>query len=146
MTKLSLLKKYLELEKLYFGAEFEYEIKGTNAIEEIKIPSIIIQPFVENAIKHGLLHKTDGLKKVTIAFFQEEVFKCSITDNGIGMETSKKISARNNNKQVSFSTKAIHERLALLKEYYKLDIGFEFEHIEKGTKVVLKIPYSQDDE
>ncbi len=143
--ELSLLKKYLELEKLRFRDSFEYQLEGMEAIEDIKIPSMIIQPFVENAIKHGLLHKTNGLKKVTVSFFQENVFKCIITDNGIGYEASKKINALNNNKKYSFSTKAIKDRLSLLKDYYKLDIGFEYEHVEIGTKVVLKIPYKNND-
>lgn len=143
--ELSLLKKYLELEKLRFREGFEYQLEGIGTIGDIKIPSMIIQPFVENAIKHGLLHKMDGLKKVTIEFFQEDIFKCIITDNGIGVEASKKINTLNNSKYHSFSTKAIKDRLELLRGYYKLDIGFEYKDIEKGTQVVLKIPYKYDD-
>ena len=141
--ELSLLKKYLELEKLRFRNDFEYEIKGIENINEIKIPSMIIQPFVENAIKHGLLHKEKGIKKVNLEFYQEDVFKCVIIDNGIGIEASKKINERNEKKQESFSTKAIHDRLNLLKEYYKMDIGFVYETIKEGTKVVLKVPFTK---
>ena len=140
--ELSLLKKYLELEKLRFRNDFEYEIKGVENINEIKIPSMIIQSFVENAIKHGLLHKEKGTKKVSLEFFQEDVFKCVIIDNGIGIKASKKINENNHNKYESFSTKAIHDRLNLLKEYYKMDIGFVYKTIDEGTKVVLKVPYS----
>ncbi|RBW61334.1 hypothetical protein DS884_03220 [Tenacibaculum sp. E3R01] len=143
--ELSLLKKYLELEKLRFRDDFVYEIKGIENIEDIKIPSMIIQPFVENSIKHGLLHKITGLKKVAINFYQEEVFKCVIIDNGIGVEKSKEINILNT-KKASFSTKAIQERLTLLKDYYKTDIGFEYEAINEGTKVIVKIPYVNKDE
>ncbi|WP_435262156.1 sensor histidine kinase [Tenacibaculum sp. nBUS_03] len=143
--ELSLLKKYLELEKLRFRDNFEYEIKGIESIEDIKIPSMIIQPFVENSIKHGLLHKVTGLKKVSIHFYQEEVFKCVIIDNGIGIEKSKEINTLNS-KVASFSTKAIQERLTFLKDYYKSDIGFQYKKINKGTKVVVKIPYVNKEE
>lgn len=144
--ELSLLKKYLELEKLRFEENFEYKLKGIEFIGHIKIPSMIIQPFLENAIKHGLLHKMTGFKRITVEFFQEDVFKCIITDNGIGVEASKKINKLNNNKHASFSTKAIQNRLRLLRDYYKLNIGFEYENIEEGTRVVLKIPYETADE
>ncbi|CAL2091425.1 sensor histidine kinase [Tenacibaculum sp. 190524A02b] len=138
--ELSLLKKYLELEKLRFQNNFEYKISGIENITDIKIPSMIIQPFIENAIKHGLLHKTDGVKKVTIEFYQEEVLKCIVVDNGIGIQKSKEINTLNN-KEASFSTKAIHDRLGLLKGYYKTDIGFTYEKVKQGTKVIIKIPY-----
>ncbi|CAL2105078.1 Histidine kinase [Tenacibaculum sp. 190524A02b] len=138
--ELSLLKKYLELEKLRFQNNFEYKISGIENITDIKIPSMIIQPFIENAIKHGLLHKTDGVKKVTIEFYQEEILKCIVIDNGIGIQKSKEINMLNN-KEASFSTKAIHDRLGLLKDYYKTDIGFTYEEVKQGTKVIIKIPY-----
>ncbi|CAL2076837.1 sensor histidine kinase [Tenacibaculum sp. 190524A02b] len=138
--ELSLLNKYLELEKLRFRSNFEYSINGVAQIEELKIPSMIIQPFVENSIKHGLLHKTSGTKKVSIEFFQEEVLKCIVKDNGVGLQKSKEINTLNN-KQTSFSTRAIHDRLDLLKDYYKTDIGFIYEEVEEGTKVIIKIPY-----
>ncbi len=143
--ELSLLKKYLELEKLRFRKNFEYSLIGVETIKDIKIPSMIIQPFVENAIKHGLLHKTSGLKNVTIEFFQEDVFKCIITDNGIGIIAAKALN-KIKGKQDSFSTKAIQDRLSLLKEYYKLDIGFEYENVNEGTRIILKIPYQIDEE
>lgn len=141
--ELSLLKKYLELEKLRFRDDFEYEIVDEHEIEDIKIPSMIIQPFIENAIKHGLLHKIIGVKKVKIQFYLDDVFTCVITDNGIGLEASKAINDKNLNKETSFSTKAIQERLALLKKYYNSDIGFTYQDIEEGTQVVLKIPYTR---
>jgi len=58
----SLLQKYLELEKLRFRTNFEYKLIGADKMEDIYIPAMILQPFVENAIKHGLLHKVSGKK------------------------------------------------------------------------------------
>ncbi|WP_299159690.1 histidine kinase [uncultured Tenacibaculum sp.] len=140
--ELSMLEKYLELEKLRFKKDFEYEIKGEKNIERIKIPSAVIQPFVENAIRYGLLHKTKGEKRIVIEFYQEEVFVCSIIDNGIGIEASKQINTLNRKlSSEDSSIKAIENRLQLLKEFYKTDIGVVYEKVKEGTKVVVKIPY-----
>ena len=140
--ELSLLKKYLELEKLRFKDNFEYIIQGEDISGNIKIPTMIIQPFIENAIKHGLLHKTSGIKKVKIEFSINKVFKCTITDNGVGLKVSKEINDHNYSKEASFSTKAIQEKLELLKTYYNTDIGFKYKEMDEGTKVILKIPYT----
>lgn len=142
----SLLNKYLELEKLRFRNDFTYQITGSETIEDIRIPSMIIQPFVENAIKYGLLHKIDEIKVLEIKFSQTDVFECVIYDNGIGMENAKKIKEVNNRTHQSFSTNAIKERLTLLKDYYKTDIGFEYLPVDIGTKVIVKIPYTLNDE
>lgn len=143
--ELSLLNKYLELEKLRFKNDFEYFIEGVNDGYDIKIPAMIIQPFVENAIKHGLLHKMDGLKKIQIKFSQKnKILICIITDNGIGLKAAKKINEQNSLKQNSFSTNAIHQRLAFLKDYYKTDIGFTYLPSPIGVKVEIRIPYAFD--
>jgi len=134
------LKKYLELEKLRFIETFQYNIIINKKVSNHKIPSTIIQPFVENAIKHGLLHKKTGDKKIEIIFSQSKnILVCEIIDNGIGIEKSKKINSKNNTK--SFSTKAIKEKLDLLKKYYHTDIGFHYEEVSVGTKLILKIPF-----
>ena len=139
--EVSHLKKYLELEKLRFRNNFTYTLAGQEDIEDIKIPSTIIQPFIENGIKHGLLHKKEGKRNIEITFSQEgEVLKCVIVDNGIGIEAAKAIEKSNELKSESFSTKAIKEKLNLLKKYYDTDIGFHYEDVTIGTKVILKIP------
>ncbi len=139
--ELSLLEKYLELEKLRFRDGFSYEIIGAELIEDVKIPTMIIQPFLENAIKHGLFHKLDGIGKIKIEFFQEKLFKCVITDNGVGLEAAAEINKTISNKRESFSTKAIKDKLKILKNYYNTDIGFEYENIKEGTRVIIKIPF-----
>lgn len=145
--ELSLLKKYLELERLRFKDVFEFQLLGTEDVGDVKIPSMIVQPFIENSIKHGLLHKMDGVKKLEVVFkLDREVLICVITDNGVGIKESKKINEQNGGEHESFSTKAIRERLILLKDYYKTDIGFEYESLEKGTKVIIKIPYMLSNE
>ncbi len=140
--ELQMLTKYLELEKLRFRDSFDYEIIINEEIQNIKIPTMIIQPYIENAIKHGLLHKQGNDKKITLKFIQEETLKCVIIDNGVGIEASKRINNQNKNKHKSFSTKAIQERMVFLRDYYKTDIGVVYENIKVGTKVIIKIPYT----
>ena len=144
--ELLLLEKYLELEKLRFRDSFEYKIVGGEKLFHIKIPSMIIQPFVENAIKHGLLHKKEGIKKIILNFELKDVLHCTIIDNGVGIEESKRIKQRNGEKKASLSTKLIEERLMLLKDYYKSNIGFNYEKVKEGTKVIIKIPFIKEDE
>lgn len=148
--ELELIKTYLQLEELRFGADFEYHIAGTATLHDIKIPPMIIQPFIENAIKHGLLHKS-GVKRLRIVFHQGDLLSCTITDNGIGRKASKAINSKRKDKRESFSTSVIKKRFALLRKYYKLDLGFRYMDLEEnnipaGTQVSIKIPYFKDDE
>ncbi len=149
-TEIDLLTKYLELEKMRFTTDFEYEINLLGDIDEDyhEIPPMLIQPFVENSIKHGLLHK-NGLKKIQIDFDlakTEEYIICTVIDNGIGRQKSAEIKAKNHSTHLSFSTKAIEQRLELLNEKLQLPDLITYtdlisnENEVNGTKVVLKIP------
>lgn len=141
------LELYLKLEKVRFENEFDYKVtyKESLDIDSIQIPSFLIQPFVENAIKHGLLHK-EGAKQIDVQFLleKEAVLKCIITDNGIGRKASQEINK--NRKHKSFATEASHNRLQLLNQNIGQKIGLEIEDVldEKsqslGTRVVVTIP------
>lgn len=139
------LQLYLQLEALRFGADFQYEIKVANEIDQevIKIPSMLIQPLVENALKHGLLHKK-GAKHLSVSFFKMGVnIVCEVNDNGIGRDASTKIN-KLNNRHRPFATKAIEERLHILKECYGIEVSCKIIDKEegKGTKAILTFPLS----
>lgn len=148
-TEIDILNKYLELEKMRFKTDFEYEITTDKNIDEDyhEIPPMLIQPFVENSIKHGLLHK-NGLKKISINFeisSEEEYIKCTIIDNGIGRHKSAEIKTKNQNSHQSFSTDAILQRLELLNYNIKLTNLITYTDSVKnnqvsGTQVVINIP------
>lgn len=149
-TEIDLLTKYLELEKMRFTTDFEYDINLMGDIDEDyhEIPPMLIQPFVENSIKHGLLHK-NGSKKIQIDFDlaeSEEYIICTVIDNGIGREKSAEIKAKNHSTHNSFSTQAIEQRLELLNEKLQLPDLITYsdlvsnENKVNGTKVVIKIP------
>ena len=139
---------YLDIEKARFDEDFSYEINigyGID-IENIKIPSMLLQPYVENAVKHGLLHKKDE-KKLTIDF--ERIFdslKITIDDNGIGRQKSAELNVIKNKDHLSFATEAMQNRIELLNQYKQQNIAINFEDkLNKngqslGTKVIIEIP------
>jgi LytS/YehU family sensor histidine kinase len=139
---------YLDIEKARFDEDFSYEINIAYGIdvENIKIPSMLLQPYVENAVKHGLLHKK-GEKKLIIDF--ERIFdslKITIDDNGIGRQKSAELNAIKNKDYLPFATEAMQNRIALLNQYKQKNITINFEdkfnknNQSFGTKVIIEIP------
>ncbi len=90
------LQLYLELEQMRFEKSFSYQIIIDDELEtdEILIPSMLLQPYVENALWHGLMHK-EGERRLNIVFtrINEDVFRCVIDDNGIGRKRSFELKA-----------------------------------------------------
>ena len=141
--EIKLLELYLSLEKLRFKKDFEYTINVTN-VEDVMLPPLLIQPFIENALAHGLLHK-EGLKQLRITFELQKYLICTIEDNGIGREKSRTIQKRQHADHQSFSGKAIKHRFEILSEIFKDKFGYYYEDINDrdepaGTKVTLRIP------
>ena len=139
---------YLELEKARFDKDFEYtlEVKLQDDSSDLIIPSMLLQPFVENAVKHGLMHKA-GKKELSIKFIQSEYgLNIYVEDNGIGRKQSMQINQRNKNKPQSFATKAISERIELFNRLYKLkithDVVDRYDELNNsmGTAIHLFIP------
>lgn len=144
------LELYLELEKLRFGNDFSYTLYVEPEIdaEDIYIPSMIIQPFVENAIKHGLLHKK-GKKRLSVIFRTEGYgLLCEITDNGIGQMKAAEIKKRGPIQHKSFASSATKKRLELINttrsEPITLSIIDLFNDSGEalGTQVKIHIPHS----
>ncbi len=139
------LNIYLELEKLRFEEKFSYVVAIGDVNEEIRIPTMLIQPYVENAIKHGLLHKKQD-RKLQIIFrmlSEEQMLQCVIEDNGIGREKAAQLRPQ---KHLSFATQANQNRLELLNFGKEKKIGVTIEDVLdenneiQGTKVTLLIP------
>jgi LytS/YehU family sensor histidine kinase len=108
---------------------------------------MIIQPYVENAIKHGLLHKP-GEKNLSIHFslVNEHTLCCAVTDNGIGRKRSGEINEMRQKKYSSFATGATEKRLELLNYRKKELISVSYKDLHDasgqaaGTKVTINIP------
>jgi two-component system sensor histidine kinase LytS len=139
------LKNYIELEQKMSSKTFEYQIiTNLNNIdsEEILIPTMLVQPFIENAIKHAFQVNKKG--KITISFEVKHHFlNCSIIDNGIGIHQSKKEKINSNHH--SLALKVSKERIAHISNKNSFSIHEIVEDsIIKGTKVWFKIPLKTD--
>ncbi len=143
------IELYVLLEKARFDNDFEYKIVFPENIDlnNYTIPSMIIQPFVENAIKHGLMHKP-GLKQLEIKLEMFEDMWCiTIDDNGIGRKASEIINQKIK-KHISFATKAIDNRVKLINKTTNITIDIEV--IDKkaqnqtslGTRIKIYVPLS----
>jgi ligand-binding sensor domain-containing protein len=150
--ELKILKMYVELESLRFDQSFSYEITvdETLANDEILLPTLMVQPFAENAIWHGLLHK-EGDKKLSIRFSNnsEEFLTCVIEDNGVGRLKSAEIQ-KNKISSATHTSKGIgiiRERLTLMEQKTGKPASVEVTdktneaHQAVGTKVTITIPY-----
>ena len=150
--EVKILKMYIELESLRFDKSFQYEINIDEGLsnEEVLVPSLMIQPFAENAIWHGLLHK-EGDKKLTIEFMNrsDEFLTCIISDNGIGREKAAQINASKISSKMheSKGINIIRERLDLLEKKTGKPAHVRFEDLSgingnaAGTTVRITIPY-----
>lgn len=141
--ELKLLELYLSLEKLRFKKDLDYVI-NTEQVDELMIPPLLIQPFVENSLVHGLLHK-EGKKKLTITMRLGEMCVCTIEDNGVGREKAKLIKQRQRAEHESFSGRAIQKRFEILSKTFQGNFGYMYEDLYEGdkvsgTRVTLHIP------
>lgn len=145
--EVEILELYMELEKLRFGNDFTWsiELPGIPEDSHILIPSMIIQPFVENAIKHGLLHKKgEKLLRINFALLGAQLV-CRIVDNGIGRARAAEIRLRSGLSHRPFATRATERRLGLVNLGRKHKIRLEIIDLQAGgnatgTEVVITIP------
>jgi hypothetical protein len=145
--EIDLLTRYIEIESLRFEEAFTYEIKADPKLNlrSCRLPHMMVQPFVENAIWHGLLHKK-GERKLMISFLysDEKCISCLVEDNGVGRLA--KVPADLNNDKKSLAIEFIKKRLELINEIKGSGCGFRIIdkeiqlHHETGTIVELKIP------
>ncbi len=117
--EIAVLELYLSLEHMRFEASFDYrtEVDEDLEAEEIMIPSMLLQPFVENALWHGLMHK-DGDRSLVISFesLSEDMYRCTIDDNGIGRAKAAALkAARSSGKgHISRGMQITADRIALM--------------------------------
>lgn len=143
--ELELLRHYLELEKLRFGEDFEYQLMCdlNEEASDWMLPPLLIQPYVENAIKHGLLHKK-GSKILKVHFYVEsEALICEVTDNGIGRKKSHEINQRREGAHTSFATSQNDKRIELINESSDFDISLVVEDLmENGAVAGTRVKFS----
>jgi len=149
--ELEYIRYYLNLELMRFDKKFQVEISVPDNVnlQQIQLPPMIVQPYVENSIRHGLLHKKEGHGLLIIKFIieGENYLRCIIEDNGVGREKSKEIESWKNLTHKPQSTRITQDRIDLLNltsksDRYKVNIidlvdenGFT-----AGTRVELLLP------
>jgi LytS/YehU family sensor histidine kinase len=147
VDEIKALKLYVELEQLRFEDKLVYHftVDENISVETTYIPSMLIQPYIENAIKHGLLHKKNNwLLNITFSGQQEKLIVI-IDDNGIGRKRSAELNTTKSKHQ-SFASVANEKRLSILNRGLNESIGLNI--IDKvdennqpiGTTVQLIIP------
>jgi putative methionine-R-sulfoxide reductase with GAF domain/streptogramin lyase len=146
--EIAVLALYLELEQLRFDGNFTYEIKTDSAIDddEIKIPPMIVQPFVENSIWHGLMPK-QGVRWVHINFelSSDDLLICTVTDNGIGRDASARLKQNGHGQHKSKGLSLVYDRLHILRQQYSQAFEVTIKdlvdnnNVPTGTEVKLHI-------
>ncbi len=150
--ELKFLKHYIDLEQLQFDIPFDYELvnESSSSLDEIEIPSMIIQPYVENAINHGLKNKNVKGKLILRITENKESLCIEIDDNGVGREKAGEIKKMSAHNHVSKGLQLVQEKIEVLREMNGLNVNLET--IDKfdedgepiGTKVVVCFPKLYD--
>ncbi len=147
--ELETLHLYLELESLRFKEKFNWEIKVDEDIDTLvyKIPTMLIQPYVENAITHGLMYKENGKGYIRVDLqLQQNDILCTIEDNGIGRAKASEIKQRKDGQRLSMGTTITESRLKLVNDLYGNSMKVIYTDLvdEKdqasGTRVQVNIP------
>ncbi len=144
--EMKLIELYLSLEQVRFENKFDYKISIDPEIpNDVLIPPMIIQPFIENSINHGLFNLKNRRGEITIVLtnMNEKQLKINIIDNGIGREKSKEFVLK---KHKSRATQIINERIETFNANNNLNIEVQtidlyFENEARGTEVILTINY-----
>jgi tetratricopeptide (TPR) repeat protein len=146
--ELDALTLYLELEKIRFKNKFDYQINIDEEIDTIlyKVPTMLIQPYVENSICHGLIPSEEkGLVKIDLKL-KKDYISCIIEDNGIGRDASWERKMKNDKNHNSLGTQITNSRLDLVNTLYGTSLKTIYTDLKNesgesvGTRVEIHIP------
>ncbi len=152
-AELTALELYIQMEQFRFNFKFDYEIKVDADVDKefTEIPPMLLQPYVENAIWHGLMHKHDGKGELCIHIkIKDGNLEFIIEDNGIGRAKSMTLKTKTKTKHESVGMKITADRLAIANRLYgtegQVDVIDKKNEKGKslGTKVVFFLPYEED--
>ena len=148
-NELDTLELYMQFEALRFEGKIKYQIQIDPAIatEDIRVPPLLIQPYVENSIWHGLMQKEYGGNiKINVSPLGEDAIYIDIEDDGVGREASFNLKSKSATKNKTHGMQITAERVQLLDEMYKtqthitVDDLFDIAGKPRGTKVRIEIP------
>ena len=141
------LKNYLELEQLRFNNKFEFSIEMSPKVEfNMGLPPLLIQPFVENAILHGMVPK-DGNGNIDVFFDVENgQLICTVTDDGIGLSESRNLKEKSVTAHQSMALEITKKRLEIMESTTSKSAQIDIEELNQthnpktGTRVTLRLP------
>ncbi len=148
-NELETLQLYLDMETMRFRGKVKYKIHLEDTIDLtcIQIPPLLIQPFVENAIWHGLMHKDEGgMVSIEVTHPNPHLLRIEISDDGIGRPKAAEYKSKSATQNKSFGIKVTAERIALINQLYRTTTQVQIfdlknKHDEAiGTKAVVEIP------
>jgi LytS/YehU family sensor histidine kinase len=151
-SELESLELYLNLEALRFNYHFDYNISLQKDLDPsvLKVPPLILQPYVENAIWHGLMHKEEK-GQLDIEVIEESDHLCfRITDNGIGREKAAALASKSATKHKSMGLRITADRIAMLHKSISMMSPVTINDLvdadgsAAGTEVTIKIPLLYD--
>lgn len=143
--ELGILGLYVKLEQMRIKGGFEYvvNVDPNLNLEEVKVPPLFLQPYIENSIWHGIMH-IEGNKRVELTISKEgnSNIRCEVLDNGIGIDSSRSQPHRQINRRKFFGTQATENRIKLLHKQSNVVVDLrDISNGEKsGTKVTLVFP------
>lgn len=144
--EIELLKMYTKLEHFRFKDKFDYNIIIDEKVdvEAYQIPPMLLQPYIENAVWHGLRYKKDkGYLEIKIVYKTENEILIIVADDGIGRKRSKELKTTNQKKQNSKGMNNIKKRVSILNQMYHDKISVDIEDfkndIDAGTRVVVNL-------
>jgi len=146
--ELDALNLYLELEMIRFKDKFDYKIDVDEEIDTLlyRVPTMLIQPYVENSISHGLMPaENKGFVKIDLKL-ENEYISCTIEDNGIGREAAQEKKRKSEDNHNSLGTQIISSRLDLVNTLYGTSLKTIYTDLKNkngepvGTRVEIQIP------
>ena len=147
--ELETLRLYIQLEAMRFKDKVKYRINIAPEIDQqyIDIPPLLLQPYVENAIWHGLMHKKEGGNIcINVSLPLEHCLQVEIIDDGIGRNLAAEFKSKSATRQKSFGLKMTSERIDIINQVYNIKADVQIIDLKDamnnaiGTKVIIKIP------
>lgn len=145
--EIEMLQLYLGMEQLRFKNAFDYRIDVEEDLdtEEVRIPPLLIQPFVENAVWHGLMHKEERGSLLLRLQVRGDVLTCIVRDNGVGRKRAGMLKSKSAEKHKSMGMQITAERMALLggpgepQPFFQIEDLYDETGAPAGTQVTLSI-------
>ena len=148
-NELDMLQLYADMEIMRFKQKLSFFVEVEPGIDAgfVEIPPLLLQPYVENAIWHGLMHKTEGgTVRIRASQPQENLLQLAITDDGVGRTRAAELKSKSASHRKSFGLKMTSERIALVNQLYHTQTQVLIQDLvdadgqPAGTEVILQIP------